>query len=399
MTLRNAILERLPHWSYPALRKARSMTFAMGARVSRYLPANSHTPPRRSIETLEQYAAECPDKAQYKQVYDKTTIQRSEPVHTGDLHPCFARDMLFDVVKVGVGTIKGGKVLTRMGAIITPDYRLVCDVSDTGQALTHPLLSKLHMPEQLKKTTVAAVITTYTGGPGRKNYTHWTTDILPRLALLEKTGAKYDWLIAPQDAGFEREMLRLLGITNIISDPDIIVEADELLAPSMTSKPMGRYAPWPCQWLREKFLPMAPRPSGERPKRLYISRERARVRHVLNEQLLIEAIKPFGFVPICFEDMSFLEGAALMRDAEAVISPHGSGNVNFVFCSPATPVIEIFDPGYVAVTNWHIADNVGLRYGYSLGEGKSLDNHMYTRKDITARIDDVLEVMGMTGMR
>jgi hypothetical protein len=59
----------------------------------------------------------------------------------------------------------------------------------------------------------------------------------------------------------------------------------------------------------------------------------------------------------------------LFRDAEFVVSPHGAGLTNLVFCRQGSSIIELFSPNYVNVIYWSLANQVGLNYGYLRGLG------------------------------
>jgi capsular polysaccharide biosynthesis protein len=227
---------------------------------------------------------------------------------------------------------------------------------------------------------------------GHYYYGHWMLDTLPRLALLRAGGLPWQKIVAPQATGFQRETLSLLGIdpSIIISERDLHIEAQPLIVPSLPGLP-GNPPRWACDFLRDSFLPLAgARAAGDR--KIYISRERAKTRHLVNEPELLRALEARGFERVLLEELPFLEQVKLLNEASVVISPHSTGLTNLVFSRPGTKVIEIFSPKYVTVCWWALADQVGLDYGYILGRGKAAGGFR-VHEDISVDVSKVLRLL------
>jgi capsular polysaccharide biosynthesis protein len=409
--IRNFVVNNLPAWTHPALRSLEMSALSATSSVLRHLPGEDtpRRPPRRIVETLQRYAAEQPSMATYTELYPPYLDRRTPPLApppagaegqagaAGSLHPVFLGELSRMLPSAGVGVVRHGRVLTSMGAVITPDNRLVNDVSHTGageNAYAHPLFSKLRLPELRRVAGRVAVITMYPGNiPGHPYYAHWLLDMLPRLHLLEKSGIGWDKLVVPQVVGYQRESLRLLGIEpdKIISEPELHLQADELVVPTLVGSPIGNYPAWACHWLRERFLPLAG--AGERPRRLFISRAKAARRRLLNEDELMAALTPLGFERMFLEEHSFIDNVRMLHDAEAVVSPHGANTAIFIFCKRGTPVIELFSPKYVAACHYSAMSQVGLNYGYVLGKGDIKERGHYSSEDITVDPDQVVRLL------
>src|SRR5690606_30195157 len=142
-----------------------------------------------------------------------------------------------------------------------------------------------------------------------------------------------------------RETLSLLGIEKCrIIDPSRyeLVRAQRLVVPFHEMRSGMRHPDWVVRFLRENILSRAPsdlRPWS--PKRLYVSRKGLQWRNVLNEAEVLEVLAPLGFESVALDGLSVLEQAALFRDAEMVIAPHGAALANLVFASPGAKVVEI----------------------------------------------------------
>lgn len=418
-SIRNMVATRFPAWTHPALRSLEMMALAATGGVLRHLPREQapRRPPQRIAETIQDYAAEHPGKASYKELYPEHTVARPPPrigspsanrdgSQSVRLHPAFASELSRTLPSAGVGIIPGGRVLTSMGAVMTPDNYLINDVSHTGAGANpyaHPLFSRLRLPDVHPIDARVAVLTMYPGNlPGRPYYGHWLWDILPRLHLLETSGIGWDYLVVPQLTRYQRESLKLLGIKpdTLIADQGLHLQARELIVPSLAGFPIGNYAAWACQWLRDRFLPMAPPETSSQPRRLYISRAKAATRRILNEDELVSALAPLGFERVFLEEYSFLDGVRLLRDAEAVVSAHGSNITNIVFCKKGTPVIEIFSPKWVAACHYSTACQVELDYGYVVGRGKVSDHGTRLSENILVNCSEVVDLLDrMMGKR
>ncbi|MEO0750639.1 MAG: glycosyltransferase family 61 protein, partial [Pseudomonadota bacterium] len=136
-------------------------------------------------------------------------------------------------------------------------------------------------------------------------------------------------------------------------------------------------------------------------RRLYLSRANANRRKIVNEAEFIERLRPLGFEPICPEEHSLCEQAAIMAEASHVISPHGAGMCNLVFAPPGCRVLELFGPyitpGYWVICNqmghaYHALECMGRKGTYlsdrdikQIGGFMALNGH-----DITVPIDDTI---------
>jgi capsular polysaccharide biosynthesis protein len=104
----------------------------------------------------------------------------------------------------------------------------------------------------------------------------------------------------------------------------------------------GREIPsWVIQYLRDQFLSTSEKTATPANRRIYISR-RSSDRRLKNESEIISNLRYYGFCLVELEKRSFREQIRLFREAQVVISPHGSGLANLVFSSRGTIVIELF---------------------------------------------------------
>ncbi|MCU0568808.1 MAG: glycosyltransferase family 61 protein, partial [Oculatellaceae cyanobacterium Prado106] len=180
-----------------------------------------------------------------------------------------------------------------------------------------------------------------------------------------------DWFWINDDhRRFQQQTLQALGIPQdkiLSSDRHPNIQAEQLIVPSFPGH-LGWLEPWALHFLRQSFLPLgkarAQQAKKPLPRRLYISRDQAHHRRVLNEAAVIAQLEPFGFVPVQLEALDFLDQVALFSQAEVIIAPHGGGLTNTLFCAPGTTVIELVSPQYIRHYYWVISHLLGLNHYY-----------------------------------
>jgi capsular polysaccharide biosynthesis protein len=241
-----------------------------------------------------------------------------------------------------------------------------------------------------------AVLTTFTSNvPKMYYFVHWLLDTLPRLHLIEEGGIHWDKIVAPQATRFHRETLSLLGVSpdRIISDRNLYIEAERLVVPTLPGLPVNP-PKWATDYLRGKFIPMALGNSRAlRPgRKLYFSRAKAKTRRIRNEAALLAAIEPLGFEQIFLEDYPFLEQVRILQETSMIVAPHGAANASLVFCNPGTIFIEMFNPKYVNVCYWSLANQIAIKYGYVIGDGQGGGRQAH--EDVTAPIRKLLDLIG-----
>jgi len=223
------------------------------------------------------------------------------------------------------------------------------------------------------KPYTETVFSLWTGGGGDGNLFHWLFDALPRLHLLQLSGLRdqpdlfaVPWLKFP----FQRQSLSLLGLSDdrfIESRSVPHVKAKKILA---TDHPRGNTSlvpAWICKFLRQTFLALLP-PPPVKTRRIYLSRnDSLSSRRIVNEPDLVRRLSHEGFTSVTATDFSFAEQASLFHNAEIIVSPHGAGLSNLVFCRPGTRVIEIFSSAWWLPMFEAISSHLNLAYSRFAG--------------------------------
>lgn len=294
-----------------------------------------------------------------------------------------------DAPKTFVAAIPNGRVwivpqqnywlICKAIAIITPDNYLLADVSrdypgflpgcTKHDVKKHSVFSLESFPP-LKQIEGSVVVLSGLSG---NVYFHWMVDVLPRIELLRRSGrdlAEIDWfLVNSCQHEFQRETLKILGIPEekvLESDRLPHIQATELIVPSFAGY-LGWPSGWAIEFLRREFF-KGILPSYNYPKRIYISRSKARYRRVLNEEDVVEVLERSGFVSILPESMSLAEQIAHFYHAEVIVAAHGSGLTNTIFSRYGTKVIELVSPHYISHYYWGISQYLKLEHYYLAGE-------------------------------
>lgn len=178
---------------------------------------------------------------------------------------------------------------------------------------------------------------------GSSNYYHWLADYLPRLLVADMFPAYADWkfLLNKPLAPFQQEALELLGIDEtkrFCVERDVTVHAPRMLVPTLLSNTTMVH-PEAIAMVREAFPPV-----NVKRRRVYLSRNDASWRRLINEEALMELLAQYGFETFVPGTMGFQEQIDLCAGAEAVVALHGAGMANLMFCEPSTEVFEISYP-------------------------------------------------------
>lgn len=233
-------------------------------------------------------------------------------------------------------------------------------------------------------------------------YGHWITDCLMRLEGVERyqemTGRKPLLIINPNLRAWQVDSLKLLGygVDDYIQWKWNLkrFNVERLVVPSFRRQ--GTWIePSACQWLRQRMLSnLPPIEKQELPfsRRIYISRMKGSGRRVINEDEVMEVLKPFGFISYTLENMNFLEEVRLFSQAEIIVGSHGSGLTNMVFSQNQPTIIDLFGSWY---TNWffNLSASLGCQYACLKCQSSGQDYRL-TRDNIivdTAKLKQLVE--------
>ncbi|WRH67487.1 MAG: tetratricopeptide repeat protein [Planktothrix sp. GU0601_MAG3] len=266
------------------------------------------------------------------------------------------------VVTLDNGRVWGSAVVT---AIITAQNELLTDMS-TGCA--ELVLSSNKLPPVYKIEGTVAFLSTQCA----EGFYHWMYELLPGIHLIQKSGISLDsidyFVVNSCNLSFQKQTLEILNIPEskiIESRFHHHIQAQKIIVPAPNIDHIA--SPWICQFLKQQLVSQEVYKVPAH-RRLYISRGQATHRHILNEDQLLQSLKPLNFEKVVLEALTIAEQAELMASASVVLAPHGAGLSHLVFCQPGTKVIELFTPNYIIPCYRIISNICDLEYYYLIGE-------------------------------
>lgn len=182
---------------------------------------------------------------------------------------------------------------------------------------------------------------------------------------------------------FQDESLELLGVTKdqlIECNSETHIQANKLIVSSLAGH-KGHVPKNVCLSLRKEFLEKGNIQKQEGYERIFISREDALHRKLLNEDEVVTTLEKYGFRLIKLSALSFLEKIQLFNSAEVIVSPHGAGLANLTFCNPGTKIIELFPSTYLIPCFYIISSHLDLDYYYVIGDNVPLYNSQERNHD------------------
>lgn len=197
---------------------------------------------------------------------------------------------------------------------------------------------------------------------------HWLCDALPRLESV-KEKAKDCVLLLPENFKYTyiHESLKAFEFKDICIMPlNAYVRCKRLISPEQITT-SGEIHPQNFKALRKTlldyYLPLFTKKYTN--PNIYISRNKANHRKVLNEVELLPILTENKFELVYFEDMSFVEQLECCYNARNIVSIHGANLSNIIFMQAGGNVLE-FRKDHDAENNYFysIADSVGCNYYY-----------------------------------
>ena len=172
---------------------------------------------------------------------------------------------------------------------------------------------------------------------------HWLLFHLPRLIALERVPELRELRLIVGDRLHPQQLesLRLAGIGEarlLKLASDAVYRCESLWVPSVLTDRM-HVQPTALRWLRRTFTGSEnPRPRG---RRVFTSRRDAPLRQLVNEEELVQVLKPLGFEFARCGAMGFAEQVKLFSEAEAVVGGTGSALSNGIFVPSGALMMEL----------------------------------------------------------
>ncbi|MDB5141430.1 MAG: capsular polysaccharide biosynthesis protein [Mucilaginibacter sp.] len=290
-----------------------------------------------------------------------------------------------------VAKIANGRVWGNRGAVITDQGYLLNEVSREFDSEEHSINKLFKLKPYFYADNCVAVL----AAAGSENYFHWMFDILPRIHLLKESGLFDEiekFIVNFDGRNFQKETLNRIGIkdSQLIASNDFFnfhTKVKELVVPSLPSY-NGCPSGTACDYLRNLFREEIN--SGSNKDYIYLFR--AYGRKIINEMEVLETLNQFNFKIVDPENFTVAEQAKIFSNAKVVLGAHGAGLANIVFCKPGSIIVDIYAPQWIMPCYWVLANKIGLRYSYLIGENGT-DNNRDRNASIIVNINDLKKLL------
>jgi Glycosyltransferase 61 len=322
------------------------------------------------------------EKYHVRQFGSEETILLSDPYNSSDSLPRLVnrKNSKFVLKKPFVSEVANAELVGSASVAFDEEGKLIAEtVMPDRSGIKQAVAKRIPVPTLILKKLIRSRIPQLDtvcslAGFYSQSYYHWTIEFLSRLEGLEhyqkETGIKPTLIIDANPPAWQIESLKLLGYKpeDCLPCNQAKVKVKRLVVPSFRHEHRFLVSPvksaTALRWLRQRLVSNLPEVGSQNTplsSRIYISRAKSVGRHVTNEDEVISALAPLGFVVYKLENLSFTDQVRLFSQAEMVVAPHGAGLANIIFAQNLT-VIELFDsqgtPDYFLLSN-----ALGFRYG------------------------------------
>ncbi len=208
------------------------------------------------------------------------------------------------------------------------------------------------------------------GYVSNRNYAHWWVDAVPLIMIPPFHDAfQQTTLLMPKlRAGWQTETLSLLPEINGCSL--YVGEHTRIACKSLRYIPKAQQSDFSPHPFRHKILDTVKTRAGfteTKNRRIYISRRDAAGRKLINELDIENLLAKYDFEIIMMSGRPVAEQIRIFAESSHVISPHGAGLANVMFCPPDAAICELQLYSNVQWTIRRLAAVQNLRYGCIVG--------------------------------
>ena len=241
---------------------------------------------------------------------------------------------------------------------------IIPSISDRRGLALHPSFD-CTSPVELDHSFLAVV-------EGSSVYIHWLLDTFPRLLLAKEAGIDFNdfnhLVLATAQSRFHQYCLSKLGVPmDKVVTRQLAGNYFKTSSFVTVSAPREHCVAHPTiyQTVAEFLQDTAGFSKSTLDRsfsKIYVSREKASRRKVVNEEELVAVLELFGYKRVFLEDLDQPEVMRLFASAQCIVAVHGAGLANLIFSNPGTKVIELFS-GHISKDYWIICSQLQLQYG------------------------------------
>ena len=201
-------------------------------------------------------------------------------------------------------------------------YRLFANPKESVSRSLRVLREIIACRRIVKLEEALAVTDSHSG-----SFYHWMCDVLQKLEVLDPldSSLRERLVVVPSsaDSKFTRSCLMIYSFNSIVLEPKVIAYLPDAAVFPLVG-PSGNHRPELVKAIRARLTESCGA-LAHSPRRIYISREKANKRRLVNERELRPLLSDHGFAVVVMEDLSFEDQLSLMLDCEVLIGLHGAG--------------------------------------------------------------------------
>ena len=176
-----------------------------------------------------------------------------------------------------------------------------------------------------------------------ENPWHIWIDIVSKFRLIEKRWStnfeKYIFILSNPSKYFEKVCkLFFPDLRYFIVPKNETWRFSHLIVPSMSNYQDGILTPHMPEWIRH-LANIVLEPNTKPNRKILITRENALNRNIENQEQLLVSLK--GWETVNLDKISIKDQVKTFAEATHIVSPHGAGLTNLLWCKPGTKVVEL----------------------------------------------------------
>jgi hypothetical protein len=234
-----------------------------------------------------------------------------------------------------------------------------------------------------------------------ENPWHIWIDVISKFRLIEKRWstnfAKYVFVLSNPSKYFDKVVKEFFSeLKYMVMPRHETWQFNHIIVPSLSNHNDGITTPHLAPWLRSmrniiKIIP-------ETKKKIFISREDAKNRNIVNQNELLMALQ--GWKTITLENLSIKEQVKTFAEATHIVAPHGAGLINLLWCDPKTKVYELTHRDFLEKKVYPtLSKHLGLEHQIVLcdtvkiKEAKSKNKKIKDMVDLKIDIAELIEIL------
>ena len=235
-------------------------------------------------------------------------------------------------------------------------YKKFDSINSRNQKTLDNEVLKIGTPK-FKRKVNGSILSLISGGASRDNFTHWFTDVIPRIKIYQqKFNLKMitKFYLPSIKHKFQLESLSYLGIKKkdiITSEKYKHIEAKKIFATTHPCyhKP-SKVKSWSLMYLKKIYIK---KNTQKKYQKIFIDRDQFKLldlndlekyagyRVLMNENEIRDYLSSIGFVIVKPENFSFSEQVQIFSSANYVVGLYGAAMMMLTFCKQKTKVLEI----------------------------------------------------------